>query len=133
MEVSKCLVKVKGIVKYRDQYLLVKRWYDDRVPDPFQWEFIDGYVEYKESPDDAVRRSVLQDTGIDAGISDVLYTWSYMIGDTHCIGIAYLLEVFEDEVILSENLGDYEWAYKEDFKKFIESKAVLSDLAKVDF
>lgn len=132
MDVSKCIVKVKGIIKYRDKYLLVKRWYDDRVPEPFQWEFIDGYVEYKESPDDAVRRIVLQDTGIDAGISKLLYTWSYMIGDTHCIGIAYLLEVFEDEVILSEELGDYEWVNKEDFKEFIESQAVLADLAKAD-
>lgn len=132
MDISKCLVKVKGIVKYKDKYLIIKRWYDDRVPDPFQWEFVEGYVEYKESPDDAVRRTLIQNTGIDSPFEDVLYTWSYMIGDTHCIGIAYLFQVFEDEVVLAEDLGGYEWVSKEEFKKYIESPLILSDLAKAN-
>lgn len=127
---SKCEVKVKGIVKYKDKYLLVKRWYDDRVPEPFQWEFIDGYIEYMESPDDAVQRIILHNTGIDTGISRLLYTWSYMIGETHCVGIAYLCETFDDEIILSEELGAYEWVERDDFKDYIESSLILADLNK---
>ena len=39
---SKFRVLVKGIVQYQDSYLAVERWYDDRIFDPYQWEFIDG-------------------------------------------------------------------------------------------
>ena len=33
-------LRVKGIIKKDDKYLLVKRWVDDRIPDPFLWEFV---------------------------------------------------------------------------------------------
>ena len=33
-------VRVKGIIKRDDKYLLVKRWVDDRIPEPFVWEFV---------------------------------------------------------------------------------------------
>ena len=35
---------VKGIVRYEDKYLLVQRWYDDRIEDPYQWEFVDEHA-----------------------------------------------------------------------------------------
>lgn len=37
-------VRVKGIIKKDDTYLLIKRWVDDHIPDPFVWEFIDAEV-----------------------------------------------------------------------------------------
>ena len=37
---SKFRVLVKGIVQYQDSYLAVERWYDDRIFDPYQWEFM---------------------------------------------------------------------------------------------
>lgn len=37
-------LRVKGIIKKDDKYLLVKRWVDDRIPDPFLWEFVDAEV-----------------------------------------------------------------------------------------
>ena len=45
MGMSKFRVLVKGIVQYQDSYLAVERWYDDRIFDPYQWEFIDGEMD----------------------------------------------------------------------------------------
>ena len=42
-------VRVKGIIKKGDTYLLLKRWVDDRIPDPFVWEFIDAEVPHGEA------------------------------------------------------------------------------------
>ena len=36
------IVYVKGIIKKENKYLVLKKWMDDRIPDPFVWEFIDG-------------------------------------------------------------------------------------------
>ena len=47
---SKFRVLVKGIVQYQDSYLAVERWYDDRIFDPYQWEFIDGEMEPGDLP-----------------------------------------------------------------------------------
>ena len=38
-------LRVKGIIKQDDKYLLIKRWVDDRIPDPFLWEFVDARSE----------------------------------------------------------------------------------------
>ena len=35
------VIKVKGIVKHEDKYLVVKQWYDDRILDPYRCQFID--------------------------------------------------------------------------------------------
>ena len=56
MGMSKFRVLVKGIVQYQDSYLAVERWYDDRIFDPYQWEFIDGEMEFGETPEKAVDR-----------------------------------------------------------------------------
>ena len=61
---SKFRVLVKGIVQYQDSYLAVERWYDDRIFDPYQWEFIDGEMEFGETPEKAVERIVAEKTGV---------------------------------------------------------------------
>ena len=38
-------ILVKGVVQYEDKYLVVRKWYDDRVSEPYQWEFIDGEID----------------------------------------------------------------------------------------
>ena len=48
---SKFRVLVKGIVQYQDSYFEVERLYDDRIFDPYQWEFIDGEMEFGETPE----------------------------------------------------------------------------------
>ncbi len=83
-------VRVKGIIKRDDKYLLIKRWVDDRIPDPFVWEFIDTEVNHGEAPDDAVLRAIHEELSIDGKSEKIEYTWSNIIADTHCIGIAYM-------------------------------------------
>ena len=55
---GKYAIMVKGIVRYEGQYMLVKRWYDDRIENPYQWEFVDGQIEFGEEPDKAVVRLI---------------------------------------------------------------------------
>ena len=42
---AKHRILVKCVVNYGSEYLLLKKWYDDRIDDPFQWEFADGEVD----------------------------------------------------------------------------------------
>lgn len=127
-----CKIMVKGIVQYNDRYLLVEKWYDDRIADPYQWEFIDGRLEYGEDPEKGVLRIVEEQTGIQAEVSKPLYTWSYMVGETWNIGIAYHCIATEDEVILSEDLNNHKWVPRDEFERYITNKRMLEDVNKTD-
>lgn len=127
-----CKIMVKGIIQYNDRYLIVEKWYDDRIGDPYQWEFIDGKLEYGEDPEKGVLRLIEEKTGIQAEVSRPLYTWSYMVGEIWNIGIAYHCIATEEEVILSEDLNEYKWVTRDNFEKYVTNKKMLADVEKTD-
>ena len=129
---DKYRILVKGIVKYEDKYLVVSRWYDDRVAEPFQWNFIDGNIEFKEGPDKAVVRLVYEQTGISVTIDRLLYTWSFMTGDVFNIGISYLCLATLETVLLSEELVDYQWIRREEFNNYIDKK-IIEDIERSEW
>ena len=126
-------LRVKGIVKRDDKYLVIKHFIDDRIPEPFMWEFIDGSVNFGESPDDAVRRLIMEKLRAAGSIDRILYTWNNMLGDTQCVGIAYLCHVDDNaEFQLTEEYGGYEWISRSEFGNYIENLYVLKDLEGVE-
>ena len=123
-------LRVKGIIKKDDRYLLLKRWVDDRIPDPFVWEFIDAEVNHGEAPDDTVLRAINEQLSVEGKIEKIEYTWSSMLGDTHCVGIAYICSIAEaDEanIVLSEEFGEWIWVTREEIPEYIENQYVLKD------
>lgn len=121
-------LRVKGIIKQDDKYLLIKRWVDDRIPDPFLWEFVDAEVNYGEAPDEAVIRAIEEILSVEGRIERIVYTWC-MIGDSQCVGIAYICSLEDDSsIILGEEYGEWEWVERDQFPEYIENKYVLNDL-----
>ena len=127
-------ILVKGIVKKDDKYLIVEKWYDDNIIDPYQWEFLDGEAEFGESPDAAVVRLIQEQTGLTSVVGRVLYTWTFMVGSVCNLGLSYLCytEMDEDSVVLSEDLNDSRWITEEEFELYITNKRMLQDLEQAD-
>ncbi len=124
-------LRVKGIIKKGDRYMLIKRWIDDRIPEPFIWEFINAEVAFGEAPDDTVLRAIREVLSVEGKISKIEYTWSSMLGDTHCVGIAYICSIPEEEevnIVLPEEYGGLQWVTREEISKYIENQYVLKDL-----
>lgn len=124
---EKYRILVKGIVQYEDKYLVVRRWFDDRMSEPYQWGFIDGAIDFGEPPDKAVLRCINEQTGLSATIERILYTWTFTTGEIFNIGISYHCRVTFDEVLLSEELTDANWIEKEELETYIDRR-VLSDI-----
>ena len=104
---------------------------DDRIPDPFVWEFIDAEVKHGEAPDDTMRRAIRELLSVEGTIDRIVYTWSNMLGDTHCVGIAYLCSIKEedeDNIVLPEDYGEWIWVSRDEFSYYIENQYVLKDL-----
>ena len=129
---EKYKIMVKGIVQFEDKYLIVERWYDDRVVDPYQWEFIDGKLIFGEIPEKGVQRLIFENTGLSVLINRILYTWSFMVGDVCNIGISFLCISIQDEVIFSEEINDYKWVKKDELVNYIDNKAILADIDKAE-
>ena len=117
---NKYRILVKGIVQRGNKFLIVEKWYDDNIVEPYQWEFIDGEAEFGESPDAAVIRIIQEQTGLTAVVGGVLYTWTVMIGTECNLGLTYLCltEQDEDDVILSEELHDAKWIEGIEFEEY---------------
>ncbi|MDF2907089.1 MAG: hydrolase [Herbinix sp.] len=120
-------ILVKGIIQYEDKYLVVRRWFDDRMVEPYQWGFIDGAIDFGEAPDKAVLRCINEQTGLSATIERILYTWTFTTGEIFNIGISYHCKVTFDQVVLSEELTDASWITKEELETYIDRR-VLNDV-----
>ena len=125
-------IRVKGIIKQDDKFLVLKRWVDDRIVEPYVWEFVDCELEKGESPEQAVLRGVHEAVGVDGEIVRPLYTWSQMIGDIQCVGITYLCRLSLDEgsLMLSEDYSGFEWITEEELPVYIDNPNVLKDIKK---
>jgi 8-oxo-dGTP pyrophosphatase MutT (NUDIX family) len=128
---GKFRILVKGIVTREDDFLIVERWYDDRVVDPYQWEFLDGVMEFGEAPDEAVLRLVSEKTGLSVDIDRVLYTWGFTAGEICTIGLAYQLTSKKTEVTLSDEYPNYKWVPKDELEKHIKNKSILNDIERI--
>lgn len=126
---EKVILKVKGIIKREGKYLLLKRWYDDRIPDPFMWEFVDGQVGFGEDPADSAKRLITECLGVEGQIVRPAYTWSTLVGETHIVGVAYICAITDyDNITLPEEIGEYAWVARDEFEDYIENINVLKDL-----
>ena len=127
-------ILVKGIVKRDDKYLIIEKWYDDNIMDPYQWEFLDGEAEFGESPDVAVIRMIQEQTGLTAEVDRSLYTWTFMVGSVCSLGLTYLCytDMEEDDVQLSEDLHDCRWVSADEFGEFISNQRMLEDIEKAE-
>ena len=125
-------VRLKVIVKLEDKYLVLRHWVDDRIVDPYSWEFIDTELELGESPEHGALRSIKESTGLDCEIVRPLYTWSNMLGERQCVGIAFLARLDDKDPVLT--IGDeycgYEWITLQQLEEFIDNKYVIKDLHK---
>ena len=123
-------ILVKGIVQKDNKFLIVEKWYDDNIVDPYQWEFIDGEAEFGETPDAAVVRIIQEQTGLTSVVDRILYTWTFMIGSECNLGLSYLCltDMDEDTVVLSEDLNNAKWIEADEIEDYINNKRMIEDL-----
>ena len=111
--------------------MVIRRWVDDHIPTPYVWEFIDAEVQHGEAPDNTVLRAIRELLSVEGSIEGIEYTWSNLLGDTHCVGIAYLCairEADEANIVLPEEYGEWKWISREEIPRYIENTYVLHDL-----
>jgi len=126
-------IAVKALLFYDGKFLLVKR--SDRARDEHQyWELPGGRLEFGETPEQALTRELMEETGLSARIVSMLQTWNFFRGDdTQIVGITYLCEADSDHVQLSSEHDAFAWVFFDDLMKYSIFPPVLNDIEKLDF
>lgn len=83
---------VDGVILKNNRILLIKR---RNLPFKDKWAFPGGFVGYGEKTEDAVIREVLEETGLETKINDLVGVYSDPDRDPrgHTVSVVYLLDV----------------------------------------
>ena len=111
---------VNAIIKSRDgsRFLAIKR--KDGIH-AGKWAFPGGVVEKGETAEDALKREVKEETGLDISriirkISEYEYSRSKEESGKNSKGQCFLVEVKNENVKMSPEIADFKWVTLEEFE-----------------
>lgn len=121
---------VKSIIfhKVLNRVLLIQRSNVDPIG-AGTWEGVGGNVEPGETPEEAIKREIQEETGItEIKVGRIAYVTLINSDNPHLI-IAYLCEVSTNDVVLSDEHQAYMWASKEQCRKVLPT-VIIEDFKK---
>lgn len=111
-----------------NRILLVQRSNDDPIG-ANTWENAGGNIECGETPEDAIKREIREETGLtEVTIKNVAYV-TLVNGAQPYLIIAYICEAQNETVTLSNEHQAFIWADKEECIKLLP-KAIIEDFNK---
>jgi 8-oxo-dGTP diphosphatase len=108
-------VAVKGIIRKGGKILVLRRSIDDDHK-PGVWETVGGGIDRKNTPQNALKREVEEETGLKVKILEPFNAFSFK-KDTgeFKIGITFLCDYAGGKVKLSKEHIDYKWIKPSEF------------------
>ena len=123
---------VTAIIKNNDRFLIVKRKETEKIHGGL-WVFPGGKVEGNEDIFTALKREIKEEVGLDISnerkqISE--YEYDRPDGEI-TVGVCFLVKSLNDKITLSEELEDFKWVNKEEFKNYKHIKELDEEIKKI--
>ncbi|HCJ15277.1 NUDIX hydrolase [Sharpea azabuensis] len=112
-------ITVKGICVYNGKTLIMKR-VRPSTDGLGYWELPGGGLEYGETPHEALKRELREETGLKIKIIKPIYTFTAIREDYQTVGIGFLAIPEDDHVHISEEHTDYKWVNEEELKATLD-------------
>lgn len=114
---------VNGILEYGNQVLVAKRSLNRKIA-PGKYHLPGGHVEFGESPVEAIKREFFEEFELDVAVASVFQTFSYVIEDSHTVGICFLLSFDGDISVMNIDPSENDkvtWLANDAFTKYFNS------------
>ena len=98
--IMKKIEVVAAIIQREGAYFATQRGYGEFEG---MWEFPGGKIESNESPEDALKREINEELGVDIVIEDLICTTEYDYPSFHLTMHCYLCSVASGEIKLQEH------------------------------
>ena len=124
------LLTVKGIIRRGEKILIVKRSKsDDHLPEI--WETVGGGVEGESTPQESLRREILEEVGLDVEVGEPFHVFTFR-KDTgeFKVGITFLCDASEEDVVLSHEHSEHCWIRPEEFNTFESIQSLYDEIAR---
>lgn len=121
---------VKGIIRKDGKILVLKRSAtDDHLPGV--WETPGGGVDREENPEEALKREILEETGLTVTVGKPFNVFSFR-KDTgeFKVGITFLCEYVQGEVKISEEHSEYRFIDPQEFAKLPSIPSLYEEIAR---
>lgn len=118
MENIRFHITVKGIVVFKQKVLLMKRVRPSSDGLGY-WELPGGGLEYGETPNEALKRELKEETSLTIDVVKPAYTFTKIRKDYQTVGIGYLASTDDDHVAISFEHTDYKWCPIDELKDYL--------------
>lgn len=123
-------VAVKGLIFCDDKFLIIQR--SDKARGEFHyWEFPGGRMEFGEKPEEALRREVKEETGLEIEPICSLNVWTFFREENiQLVGVNFLCTTDSQEVQLSDEHVDFRWVEEVDVLSYNFHPTIKDEMAK---
>lgn len=120
---------VKGIVRNEKGEILILKRSESDDHKPGVWETPGGGVDHEESPQKALEREVMEETGLAIIVKEPfnVFTFRKDTGEFK-VGITFLCDLVSSEVTLSYEHSDYRWISPPSFKDFLSIPSLHQEI-----
>lgn len=128
------LFAVKALIFFGERFLLVRRGAGARKDYHGYWELPGGRLEFGESPEQALRREIFEETKLNFDPIRLIGTWSFKKApNTQLVGVIYLCLASANNVCLSSEHDAYQWIMPSEIDDYKISEHLLVSMVRWDW
>jgi mutator protein MutT len=112
------------------KFLIIKRSKEETHLEG-KWEIPGGRVEFGESPEEALREEVREETGLEISIKEPMNTWKFRKSEEeYRVGVDFLCETEKKDVKLSREHDAYRWVEEKELSDYDIYDSIQESLEK---